>query len=72
MNITEMIKQLEDLKRVHGDQPCWLEYDGSIIHLDAVGFYSKKAERDVYTHKPENSIYTGIFFTEYEGGEIED
>jgi hypothetical protein len=72
MKISELISRLENIKREHGEQPCWLEYDDSIIHLDGVGFYSKKAERDVYTIKPEGSIYTGVFLTEYEGGENED
>ena len=66
MNITELITSLTELKEEHGDQPCYLEYDGSIIHLDSVSFGHFKAERDVYTDEPKDSVYTGVLFSEYE------
>lgn len=65
MKITEVIAKLELILSKHGDQPCWLEYDGSIIELEYVDFLSMMAERDVYIDKPKDSIYTGVFFLDY-------
>ena len=68
MLISEVINKLEAIKSSHGDQPCWLEYDGSIITLECVEMLSMRADRDVYIQKPKDSIYKGVFFLDYLNG----